>query len=691
MAWRLARILLRWFGRPARKSPVQRLAFEALECRDTPTLGVSPWPDPQNLSLSFAPDGTTVVGEPSVLSAAFDQSSPERWQREILRAVQSWVVHAHLNVSLCADDGSPFGIAGRLQGDPRFGDIRLGALPMTGETLATAVRPGRTTPGTWAGDIIFNSAVNHAQQNLDLFTIALHEIGHALGLRDTTQPNSVMNFRYTRSFTAPTSADIAELQKLYGPRPNDPHEGRSGNNTLRTATRLDTTPREDFRPDLPMVVYGDITRRTDVDFYAIRPAPNHTGPMTFRVQTAGVSLLNPSLAILDSRGRILSRASTSTLGGGFVQLTLDEVNPQSVYYIRIQGATSDVFGMGRYSLAIIHGELPGSNGDNDDDNDDDDDDDDSSWTIERLVSVMTGPFESLPGRELQALIANPDHLIYDQDDDDDDDDGWGQITPLPTAHGYATNTHFVRLGSLSALSDTDVYQITAPSRFEGQIGVLTATIWGIDGQSVAPTIRLFNVDQQELPGTILANGDGSFTIQATQIQRGAVYYVQIGAEEAASLGNYELILDFSNRPADVVEFAAGSLTAAQTFVEYDLFVAKTQVFHVLLEARGNPVTVNLYDEQGNWTGRLVAGAGQVVSGSGWALKPGRYQVRIESTGLAEFRLYGMSIYDWIGPIAGNPATEPKYSDPSNPNQNIYPTPNGPVTSLTPFLWSLRLF
>lgn len=690
MGWRLTKTLWRWFRPSARMKSSSRLALEFLEPRETPTLAHSPWPDPQNLSLSFAPDGTTLLGEPSVLSTTFDQSHPQAWQREILRAVQSWVVHAHLNVSLRADDGSPFGTAGRLQGDPRFGDIRVGALPMTGETLAKAVRPGRTTPGTWAGDIIFNSAADYAQQNLDLFTVALHEIGHALGLSDTTKPNSVMNSRYIRTFTAPTSADITELQKLYGPRPHDVHEGLRGNNTLRTATRLDTTPREDFRPDLPMVIYGDITRRTDVDFYAVRPAPGHTGPMTFRVQTAGVSLLHPSVAILDSRGRILTRAAATTLGGGIIQLTLDEVNPQSTYYVRIQGATPDVFGIGKYSLAIIHGQLPDGNGNDDDD---DDDDGDTAWTMERLVAVMTGPFESLPGRELQALIANPNHLIYndDDDDDDDDDDGWDNVTPLPTAHGYAPNTHFVRLGSMSNLSDIDVYQITSPTRFPGKTAALTAMIWGIDGQSVAPTIRLLNADQQELPGTILANGDGSFTIQSTQIQAGAVYYVQIGATDAAALGNYELVLDFSSQAADVVEFAAGSLTPNQPVVEYDLFIAKTQIFHVLLEARGGPVTVNLYDEQGNWVTRLTAGDGQVVSGSGWAVKPGRYLVRIESSGSAEFRLYGMSIFDWIGPIAGNPTTEPKYSDPSNPNQNIYPTPNGPVTSITPFLWSLRLF
>ncbi len=684
MPWSMTKSLSRWFNRRPRTWASCWLRLEMLESRETPTLTNSPWPDPQHLSLSFAPDGTSLLGEPSVLASTFDQSHPGTWRQEILRAVQSWVIHAHLNVGLRSDDGSPFGTPGRLQGDARFGDIRLGAAPMTSETIATAVRPGRTTPGTWAGDIIFNSATDYNAQSLDLFTIALHEVGHTLGLRDTTQPDSVMNSRYQRIVAGPTSRDISELQKIYGARPHDVHEGVAGNNSLRTATRLDTTPREDFHPDLPLIVYGDITCRTDVDFFTIRPAPGYNGPMTFRVQTAGLSLLNPSLTLYDSSGQILARSASTNLGGGVVHLTLSDVNPASTYYVRIQGATPDVFGIGRYSLAVIHGELPNGN-DTDDDNDDDDD---SDWSLDQLQAVMTGPFEALRGRELQALVADPNHRIGSDDDDDDDLD---HALPVATAHGYASNTHFVVLGSLSDSADVDVYQITSPGRFQGDLGVLTATAWGIDGQPTIAPIRLLDANRQELTGTILANGDGSFTIQATGIVPNSTYFVQIGPGDTTSVGNYELILDFGNRTADIMEFATGSLTTAQPVSEYDLFVAKTQIFHVLLEARGGPVSVTLFDEAGRVVTQLHAQDGQVGGGSGWALTPGRYRVRIESAQPATYRLYGMSIYDWIGPIAGNPATEPKYSDPSNPNQHVYPTPTGPVTTVSPFLWSLRLF
>src|SRR5262245_39403022 len=115
---------------------------ELLEDRTQPaTLGV-PWHDPRHLTLSFAPDGTTLgAGTSSLFRTLARVGSPTAWQREVLRAFQTWAVQANLNVGMTGDAGAPFGTRGRTQGDGRVGDIRIGALPLSPDVLSSSVPP----------------------------------------------------------------------------------------------------------------------------------------------------------------------------------------------------------------------------------------------------------------------------------------------------------------------------------------------------------------------------------------------------------------------------------------------------------------------------------------------------------------------------------------------------------------------
>src|SRR5438067_10773554 len=75
-------------GTQPRQSP---LGLERLEDRDVPAVFGTPWPDGQHLTLSFAPDGTAVDGRASTLTTTLNgQTLGANWQREILRAFQTW-------------------------------------------------------------------------------------------------------------------------------------------------------------------------------------------------------------------------------------------------------------------------------------------------------------------------------------------------------------------------------------------------------------------------------------------------------------------------------------------------------------------------------------------------------------------------------------------------------------------------
>src|SRR5436190_23141310 len=109
------------------------LSVEMLEDRTTPaTFGVA-WPDPQHLTLSFAPDQTSLAGVPSLLFTTLDAVAPTAaWQAEILRAFQTWAVNANINIGVVSDNGEPFGAVGPIQGAAGVGDIRIGSYPLAG-------------------------------------------------------------------------------------------------------------------------------------------------------------------------------------------------------------------------------------------------------------------------------------------------------------------------------------------------------------------------------------------------------------------------------------------------------------------------------------------------------------------------------------------------------------------------------
>ena len=109
-----------------------------------------------------------------------------------------------------------------------LGDIRVAAWEIASAgVLAHAYQPvieGMFLGGTIGGDIHFDVArnwVNNAADvfgngQFDFYTVALHELGHSLGLDHSAELGSVMYTSYGGALRTLTADDIAGIEAIYG-------------------------------------------------------------------------------------------------------------------------------------------------------------------------------------------------------------------------------------------------------------------------------------------------------------------------------------------------------------------------------------------------------------------------------------------------------------------------------------------
>src|SRR5262249_41188618 len=145
-------------------------------------------------TLSFVPDGTTPDGYQSNLFKSMGTMAANRlWQAEVLRAAQTWAAAGNIDIGLVTDAGQTLGVTGLIQGDTRFGDIRVAAEPMGAGAQLSIGSAYNPVAGTRSGDIVFNSSVPWGiGTGNDIYTAALHEIGNALGMTENDDPTSAM-------------------------------------------------------------------------------------------------------------------------------------------------------------------------------------------------------------------------------------------------------------------------------------------------------------------------------------------------------------------------------------------------------------------------------------------------------------------------------------------------------------------
>lgn len=630
------------------------LVIEHLEARDVPTLFGTPWPDASHLTLSLAPDGTSVGGQASNLYQALGtQATSEAWQRELLRAFQTWASVANINFGIVADAGQAIGAAGRLQGDARFGDIRISALAMSPEVLAVST-PFVPTAGTWSGDVRINSSYSFGvagSGDVDLYTALLQEAGHTLGLDNSPDIASAMYEFYRGVRTGLSASDVAAIQALYGAREADGFEGASGNNRIDNATTLGLLRNPDG--SLGIGVEADLTTTSDVDFYRFR-APLNLGGMTIRLSTAGLSLASARITVYDSARRVVgSSAATDPLRGGVAEVRLNRLLPLGTYFVKVEGATDDVFGVGSYRLQVGSLPLLGALTD----------------TVGNLVDVVNGVLR----------------------DDLHTDDSLLLASVLPLAQSAAsTDSRFDHAfqARLRDRWDVDNYRITAPTS-----GVLTAMVWGTQNNGLLPKVSVYDAVGRRIAAEVLVNEAGTQVVQVEGVRAASTYFIRVEADErgATEVGNYFLGIDFGKTAVRMEEFTQGTMSAADARDIGTLVVTRNELYHFVLSASPSSVEAavraTFYDANGRVVGSVMASAGDAVSVT-LMLKPGTYTVSFSAATRdgrplpsMDYWLTGTRLSDPIGPQSEEPMSGPQSAPPpSDSGSTSEPTSSSPPPS-----------
>jgi Matrixin len=312
------------------------------------------WQVADHITYSFAPDGTDIGGYSSSLFKTMSNAgfTTANWELQFQKAAAVWQSVSGINMVQVPDNGASFGTSGNQQGDARFGDIRIGGVGLASNVLAQAFLPPTANGGSVAGDIVMNTSQSwRINSNYDLETVAIHEIGHALGMSHSSIQSADMYASYQGVRQTLSSDDAAGIQSVYGAPTPDAFYQQSPNGSFASAAEITSFLNGQGQAALPNL---EITSPTKYAYYHVVVPANTNGNMTVTLQSVNLSSLSPRLSVFNGSQQSLGTALSSDFGAT-ISVTVTGVSAGQGFYIRAMANTNGPGGNGMYGMSVNFG------------------------------------------------------------------------------------------------------------------------------------------------------------------------------------------------------------------------------------------------------------------------------------------------------------------------------------------------